>query len=383
MFVVLITFSLHLTFLRLKINVIFLIFFSSLLSTNSINFDKLVLELINTFDDVKLDSILKRISRFFNNPNNDFHSLLNSVIKHTLSNYKVKHTDNRVYIVFNHMFVREKFTIFMLSLKICKQVFPCFFSAFNGKNKENHSDAFKLKNIKLVLYYVHNLIKSIDPNVEIIFLADRWFGNYFPLFNFINNELHDYFVFRCKDNFKVYYYDIKEGHKIWVSIHQLPSLKTKYTMFPNLEFTKQKLVYNLTICKSIDHKERWFLISNVDPARSKKYYSYRFGGIETIFKNQKSNGFYLEKTGIKHLQAFDNLYSLLCIATCYYICLGTEISKNSNCYKNIGFRTTRKNKNGRIVRIISLFQAGLKLFKLAFNSTKYYRLPFAFKLYDI
>ena len=30
-----------------------------------------------------------------------------------------------------------------------------------------------------------------------------------------------------------------------------------------------------------------------------------------------------------------------------------------------------------------LFQVGLKLFQLAFNLSKYYRLPFTFKLYDI
>lgn len=211
----------------------------------------------------------------------------------------------------------------MLSIKIGKQGFPIFFNTFEGKGKKEFGEAFRLKNIKDALSYVHNLIKSIDSNIEIVFLADRWFGNYFPLFNFINNELNDYFVFRCKDNFKVYYYDEREKHKIWTFIHNLPNLKYHSRLFKNLEFTKNKYKYNLTICKSADHQERWFLISNVDPKRAKKFYGYRFGGIETIFKNQKSNGFYLEKTGIKHLHAFDIyiLYYVLLLLIIYVLVL--------------------------------------------------------------
>ena len=39
------------------------------------------------------DSILKRISRFLNNKNYNFHSLFDNVIKYVISNYKVKHND--------------------------------------------------------------------------------------------------------------------------------------------------------------------------------------------------------------------------------------------------------------------------------------------------
>lgn len=358
-------------------------YFSALLSANSINFDKVALELSSKYPNIHFESILTRIFRFLNNHNNNFHSLFDKVISHIFNNFKVKHDDNRVFISFDHMFVKEKFTVFMLSIKIGKQGFPIFFNTFEGKGKKEFGEAFRLKNIKDALSYVHNLIKSIDSNIEIVFLADRWFGNYFPLFNFISNELNDYFVFRCKDNFKVYYYDEREKHKIWTSIHNLPNLKYHSRLFKNLEFTKNKYKYNLTICKSAVHQERWFLISNVDPKRAKKFYGYRFGGIETIFKNQKSNGFYLEKTGIKHLHAFDNLYSLLCIATSYYICLGSDVSKNSNRYKNLSFRTSRKSKTGKVVRVVSLFQVGLKLFQLAINSNMKYRLPFTFILYDV
>lgn len=99
-----------------------------------------------------------------------------------ISNYKISHDDNRIFISFDHMFAKDKFTIFMLSLKIDKQGFPIYFKAFDGKFSANHGEAFEFKNIKSSLLYVHNLFKSIISDVHIVFLADRWFGNYFPLF---------------------------------------------------------------------------------------------------------------------------------------------------------------------------------------------------------
>ncbi len=359
-------------------------FFSALLSSNSVNFEDIAFSLLSIYPNNQLESLCKRISNFLNNPNYSYHTLFDKLIIYILSNYKVKHADNRVYISFDHMFVKDKYTTFMLSIKIGKQGFPLYFKLYDGKSKtnSNHGDAFKISNIKESLLYVHNLLKSIDPLINIVWLADRWFGNLFPLFNFIDKELHDSFVFRCKDNFKVLYHFKKEGHKIWCSIHDLPSFIYKSNFFEDLEFTFKKYKYNLTICKSDNHKERWFLISNINPKDAKKFYAYRFGGIETIFKNQKSNGFDIERTGMTKLHGFENMYSFICMATCYYICLGTDVTKNSNCYKKLGFRIVRNIKD-YTVRVVSLFKTGLRLFQLTLKSTKYYRLPFTFKLYDI
>ena len=75
---------------------------------------------------------------------------------------------------------------------------------------------------------------------------------------------------------------------------------------------------------------------------------------------------------------------MLCVT--YLTILGTDFSKNSNCYKNIKL-TTHKIYiiNGKRIkkRVMSLFNTGLTLFKIAFNSFNYIRLPLTFKLYDI
>ena len=184
-------------------------------------------------------------------------------------------------------------------------------------------------------------------------------------------------------NIKVFYQKYPEKHKIWIPIKNLPHLVHASKLYTDLEFTRNKYVYNLAYCKSKNHKEAWLLITNGDPKLAKARYGYRFGSIEFVFKDQKTNGFYLEESSIKSLHAFRNLYSLLCIIYLYLTCLGTDISKNSKSYKNIGFNITRKNKKtNNIYRVISRFKAGLTLFKMAINCPRRFRLPITFTLYD-
>ena len=97
-----------------------------------------------------------------------------------------------------------------------------------------------------------------------------------------------------------------------------------------------------------------------------------------IFKAQKSNGFYLEKVSNASLESFTTMYTCVCTCVLYLTILGADFSKNSRCYKNY-------NVNGKKVkrRVMSLFNVGLTLFKLAFNSPVYIRIPVSFKLYDI
>ena len=309
-------------------------FLFGLINSESITLSEIALSIVPLHKDIFLSSIERRCSRFLNNPNFFIHDIFDSIITDVLSRFKISHPDiNRFFVSFDHMFVEEKHTILMFSLRIGKQGIPIYFKLFPGKFAKHHGDAFKSKNITFGISYCHNLIKSICPNAEIVFLADRWFGNLFPLMNFINN-LGDIFVFRCKKNMKVFFFDKKEGHKVWIPIENLPHYIHHSALYLNLEFTSFKYVYNLAYCQSKNHKESWLLITN----------------------------------GLANL---------------YLTCLGTDISKNRSCYKNIGFRDTRVNsKTNNHYRVKSRFRSGIILFKLALNSSRYYRIPFTFTLYD-
>lgn len=192
---------------------------------------------------------------------------------------------------------------------------------------------------------------------------------------------HTYCI-RLKQNMKVLVYDKNEKHKIWKWIGDLFIHKAKSTYYENIMLSEKKYKTNIVFSKKNGYSEPWIIVTNGSPTRALKDYSYRFGSIESVFKNQKSNGFYLESTVKASIKYFESLYTLTCFATLFLTLLGTDYSKNTKCYKNVKI-ITHKNFNGIKKRVMSLFNTGLTLFHLAFNSLKYIRLSFNFMLYDI
>ena len=73
---------------------------------------------------------------------------------------------------------------------------------------------------------------------------------------------------------------------------------------------------------------------------------------------------------------------MACLGVLFLTILGADFSKNTKCYKNTVIKTHKKAK-GKKIRILSLFNTGLTLFKRAFNSSVYIRTSIKFILYDI
>ena len=108
----------------------------------------------------------------------------------------------------------------------------------------------------------------------------------------------------------------------------------------------------------------------------------RFGAIECVFKSQKSNGFYLKSCNNASLEVFTSMYAIACFGILFLTIQGIEYSKNNSCYKNVTIKTHTK-RNGIKQRIISLFNTGLILFNIAYESQRYIRISYNFILYDV
>ena len=177
------------------------------------------------------------------------------------------------------------------------------------------------------------------------------------------------------------FYDKKEGHKIWTTTGNLYAYENKSAFYNDIEITNNQFKTNITVSKKKGVKEPWIIATNGDTKRAIKDYGYRFGGIETVFKNQKSNGFYLESTVKADIKYFESMYTMACFSVLFLTIYGADYTKNSKCYKGVKV-TTHKNINGTKTRVMSLFSIGLMLFNKAINSLKYIRIPFTLKLYD-
>jgi hypothetical protein len=77
------------------------------------------------------------------------------------------------------------------------------------------------------------------------------------------------------------------------------------------------------------------------------------------------------------------MYTCVNICILYLVCISTYYTRHKGKYYKdvkINYYSVVKGKH---VRKISIFQVGIKLFKRAFNSLKYIKLPFNFTLTDI
>ena len=135
---------------------------------------------------------------------------------------------------------------------------PLWFRCFKGKNDPA---AFNLSLIKDAISFVHNLFES--KNCTLIFLADRWF-TFRDIMQYIH-ELGDIYCIRSKNNLTI----------------SIDSVTITSFSFPT----------KLAISKTDSHKEPFIILTNGNTRQAIKHYGYRFGSIECIFKNQKSNRF--------------------------------------------------------------------------------------------
>lgn len=368
----------------------------SLADSNSI----VTADLANSFNyscsSINSQSINKRFWRFFNNKNVNIYHSYNSIISFVISNIKnVRH--NELIITIDHMYIKDNFVVLMFSLKIDSQSIPLWFSldrtssnCHNTIQKNSHKNVFSQTFLFNAIDYVSSLLKPL--NAKIIFLADRWFFN-LSLLKHIQ-DVGCFFAVRAKVNssVRVLVYDNNEKHFISRNLSFFKPYVYKSAFFENLAFGDMKFIANLAIAPSSktkdtdndirdDDNDSWFIITNLNPKLAIRKYKMRFSAIEMLFKSQKTNGFYLEKTKTKNLHAMETLYGIVCIAHLWLSIIGSDYIKNYNHVKhklNIKFN---KKYHGKTIRILSTFKLGLTLFKKVYNRCLDFILKTNFRLY--
>ena len=264
----------------------------------------------------------------------------------------------------------------MMSMRVGKQGIPLWFKSFKGKKV---NDVFEESLIIEGINYIIDLFKH--TKYKLTFLADRWF-NSTNLMKTIEDAGHIY-CFRLKKNIKCFIYDKKEGHKIWKWLDELTTYEWHSTLYDDVLLTESKFKCKIVCSKRHGTDDAWILATNGNYRQIIIDYGYRFGGIETIFKNQKSNGFYIENIVNATEKSYQTMYALVCTCILFHTIIGADYSKNTRCYKNIKIVTHKKYKSKGLVRVLSLFNTGLTLFKRVINSRIYIRIPIKFILYDI
>lgn len=85
----------------------------------------------NEFSFIQLESLQRRIRRFFNNELFDHEDFYNSLIISVISKYKLKHKDKRIHITFDHMFSHDNYVTLMFTMRVGNQGIPFGLSPLN------------------------------------------------------------------------------------------------------------------------------------------------------------------------------------------------------------------------------------------------------------
>ena len=357
---------------KTQLNIIPYIILSMILSESCVPID-MAKVLKDEFSFIQTDSVIKRIRRFFSNELFKPYVFYQKLILYILNSFHSKHHDKTLYITFDHMFSKSNYTVFMFTMRIGTFGVPIWFKCFKDISKNG---AFKLNTMKEGIEEVSKLFKNTD--FKLVFLADRWFGSS-KILDIINKLGHVYAI-RLKGNIIVYV----NGDKI--KAKKLKHRKYHSVIHENVFITDDRYKTTIVYSPTNNTKDPWIIVTNGDPSKALKSYSYRFGSIETMFKAQKSNGFNLEKISNASLDYFTTMYTMVCTCILFLTILGADYSKNTRCYKEVKIGTHKTYIiDGKKVkkRVMSLFNTGLTLFKRAFNSCVYIRIPLSFKLYDI
>ena len=254
-----------------------------------------------------------------------------------------------------------------------KQGVPLWFRCFKGKH---NPDSYKSDLIKEGILFCKNLFPD---DYHVLFLADRWFPHV-EILSCIQN-IGAFFCIRVKSFFTFSFID-SHGFLRTKHLRNISPLKYSGKYFNDILFTRKLFKTNIVVAKASPSGDTWYLVTNDSPNRAIRNYSYRFGSIETIFKNQKHNGFRLESTNTHKIENFISLFSIMCIALLWLTIIGVDYSKNKHHY-NLKIRDSRKLKNGKIIRTLSFFSLGLTIFNLVYYNYSNFKLKFDFMLYDI
>ncbi|KAB8320067.1 IS4 family transposase [Tolypothrix campylonemoides VB511288] len=234
---------------------------------------------------ITFESRRKKIQRFLSLQNLTIQKIWFPIVKTWLETYLT--SEKIIYVVID----RTNWScvnLFMVSVVWDKRTFPVYFELLPKLGSSNIDEQ------KLILSQVLPLLK----NYKICVLGDREFCSV-KLANWLNKQ-NVYFCLRLKKN---EFIQIK--HEIWLELNDLGLLPGVSFFLKGVKVTKQKGFVSFHVaCKwkrkilGVAPKEGWFLLTNLQTLEAAiAAYKKRFD-IEEMFRDFKSGGYNLEKTGV-------------------------------------------------------------------------------------
>ena len=248
------------------------------------------------------------------------------------------------YIVLDCTKAGKKCRVLMAALVYHGTVLPVCWKTYAGS--KGHMTGEKHKKL------LEDLPNCFTCYHRIIVLGDAEFGNN-EVISWLDDKNWDY-VFRAQKSHKVQTDDSLGWLRIGV-LHEIAGVqKGQIKHWEGIKYTESHQHDGLTLTGQWEERysEPIYLISSLSAAQSPHViYEMRYT-IETLFGNNKSRGFQLERTHLTEPEKIDRLFLVLAIATCQVLGLGTYLVLTEGT--DWIDRTDRRD--------LSLFQLGFRYF---------------------
>jgi len=310
---------------------------SGIVGSHSANYPKIASKVP---DRVKLESRVKRYSRYVNEADPKEEVQLMPFAEQLLANLAEDHT---LVLIMDSSDVGRNCVALMLSVQYRGRALPIGWLVISGK-KGHFTQA---RHLQLV-----SAIKGLIPaGADVVFLGDGEFDG-----TELQQELDEFgWKYACRTASNTILYDDEE-----FSFQDLLLKPGMCLSIEDVSFTRQRYGPVLAVAWwRIDQKEPIYLVSNFDLKEEVCYWYQKRFKIETFFSDQKSRGFHLHKSHLSDPSRLARLMQAACLAYLWIVYIGLW-SFGQELHKVV-HRTDRCD--------LSLFQLGLRVldYLLDFN----------------
>lgn len=302
-------------------------------------------------DGNQVESRVKRFSRFINNKKIESELYFLPFAESLLFNLSIE----TLVLIIDGSVVGRGCICLMVSVVYKGRALPIAWTVVKGNKghlpEEVHIDL------------VEQVKRLVSEKAEVVFLGDGEFDG-------INLQkiVEDYgwkYVFRTASSINIFWdtYEFKCSYLSFILDNY------EFIGVPNVLFTNEKYGPVMIVCWwNEKHKNPLYLVTNMNSAEeSCKYYSKRFK-IETLFSDQKSRGFNIDKSHYSDPERLSTLLIASCLAYIWIVYLGAL------CMTNGWIRTIHRGDRCDL----SLFQLGLRFLDHCLNEGL--PIPVAFRM---
>jgi len=290
---------------------------------------------LNYIDDIKYESKIKKINRWLKNKHVNYDFFYKPVIKNIIEELSKQ---GGLTFVIDGSTLGSGCIVLMFSVIYESKVLPVVWKTYKGKKGHLPEKAHR----SLLLH----LKELVPQDVKVTILGDGEFDG-IDWQKDILAEKWDY-VLRTGKQHQIEEYESETTKIGWIKIDKGESL-----FLENILFSKKKIETNLLVIHEKGNENPIFLITNKDYNKDiQKFYEDRFK-IEPFFRDQKSKGFHIQKSGLSNPEKIDRLLIATCTAYIILISAGVKALK-STLYDRIA-RTEKL--------YLSLFQIGYRFIK--------------------